>query len=188
MRAADLEAINSATKYPSIPTYHALGDRGSLTDTVTEFAGPVIGTEKIDGTNSRVIGLPDGTWLLGSREELLCAQGDLIGNPAMGIVAALRDFAETAVPDDDVIQVFYLELYGGRITGASKEYTGRRAVGYRLFDLVVLRDYRDVLGEPLAQISRWREAGGQTFATEPELSGAAGRSRLWSRGRARGVP
>ncbi len=31
--------------------------------------------------------LPDASYLLGSREELLCAQGDLIGNPALGIVA-----------------------------------------------------------------------------------------------------
>lgn len=172
VRTADLEAINSATKYPSISTYHQLGDRGSLTDAVTEFHGPVIGTEKVDGTNSRVITLPDGSWLLGSREELLCAKGDLIGNPALGIVAALREFAET-LPVEDVIRVYYLELYGGKITAASKQYTGNRTVGHRLFDMVVLRDYDAVLGMPLAQISAWRESGGQPFAAEAELADAA---------------
>ncbi|WP_328392013.1 RNA ligase family protein [Nocardia sp. NBC_00416] len=178
VRNADLDGLNSATKYPSIPTYHALGERGSLTGAVTEFAGRVIGTEKVDGTNARVIGLPDGTWLLGSREELLCAKGDLIGNPALGIVAALREFAEAAVPDEDVVQVFYVELYGGKITGASAQYTGRRAVGYRMFDLVVLRDYTELFAASRAEISRWRESGGQPFASETDLAAAAHRYGL----------
>src|SRR5687767_1954189 len=90
VRTADLKAINSMTKYPSIPTYHALDPRdGSLLEETIPFSGMVIGTEKIDGTNSRIILLPDGTYLLGSREELLYARGDLIGNPALGIVDAL---------------------------------------------------------------------------------------------------
>lgn len=59
-----------------------------------EFNGPVTLTEKVDGTNSRIIVLPDGSYLIGSREELLYARGDLIGNPALGIVDALRDVAE----------------------------------------------------------------------------------------------
>ncbi|WP_327114675.1 RNA ligase family protein [Nocardia sp. NBC_01730] len=173
LRSADLEAINSATKYPSIPTYHQLGDRGSLTDAVTEFQGPVIGTEKVDGTNARVISLPDGSWLLGSREELLCAKGDLIGNPAQGIVAALREFANTLTPVDGVVRVFYLEVYGGKITAASKQYTGDRAVGYRLFDMMVLRDYEAVSAMPVPEISAWRESGGQPFLAETELAAAA---------------
>ena len=63
----DLEALNSATKYPSIRTYHALGERGSLTEEVTGFHGDVVLSEKIDGSNSRIIRLPDGDWLIGSR-------------------------------------------------------------------------------------------------------------------------
>ncbi|MEV6768866.1 RNA ligase family protein [Nocardia sp. NPDC051030] len=178
VRTADLDALNSATKYPSIQTYHQLGERGSLTDAFTEFRGPVIGTEKVDGSNSRVICLPDGSWLLGSREELLCAKGDLIGNPAQGIVAALREFADALPPVAEAIRVYYLELYGGKITAASKQYTGTRTVGYRLFDMVELRDFQSVLAMPVAAISAWREAGGQPFAPEPELAAAADRSGL----------
>jgi hypothetical protein len=173
VRTADLDAINSATKYPSIPTYHQLGDRGSLTGTAVGFAGPVLGTEKVDGTNSRIIGLPDGSWLLGSREELLCARGDLIGNPAQGIVAALRDLAEALPPSDGTLRVLYLELFGGKVTAASKQYTGERAIGYRLFDMQVLTDWPDLLSRPLAEISAWRESGGGRFVPEAELTAAA---------------
>ncbi|WP_019928826.1 RNA ligase family protein [Nocardia sp. BMG111209] len=173
LRTADLDAINSATKYPSIPTYHGLGERGSLTGAVVEFRGPVLGTEKVDGTNSRIIALPDGSWLLGSREELLCARGDLIGNPAQGIVSALRDLADAMPPADGVVRVLYLELFGGKVTAASKQYTGERAVGFRLFDMVVLREWANLFTRPLAEISAWRESGGQPFAAEPELTTTA---------------
>ncbi|MCX4097383.1 RNA ligase family protein [Nocardia sp. alder85J] len=173
VRTADLDAINSATKYPSIPTYHGLGERGALTAGVVEFRGPVVGTEKVDGTNSRVIGLPDGSWLLGSREELLCARGDLIGNPAQGIVAALRDLAEALPPADAVVRVLYLEVYGGKVTAASKQYTGERGVGYRLFDMVVLSEWDELSRRSAAELSAWRESGGQRFATEDELTAAA---------------
>src|SRR3954470_23466594 len=70
VRTVDLRTVNSVTKYPSIPTYHELDPRnGGLLDTCVSFDGTVIGTEKVDGTNSRIILLPDGAWLLGSREE-----------------------------------------------------------------------------------------------------------------------
>jgi len=50
----DLAKLNSLTKYPSILTYHALGDKGILQETVqVPFDGRVIGTEKVDGTNRR---------------------------------------------------------------------------------------------------------------------------------------
>ncbi|MVU76935.1 hypothetical protein GPX89_06710 [Nocardia sp. ET3-3] len=173
VRAANLEAINSATKYPSIQTYHQLGEKGSLTETVTAFTGPVIGTEKIDGTNARIVLLPDGSWLLGSREELLHARGDLIANPALGIVAALRELAESLSAVEDRVRVYFLELYGGKVTAASTQYTGERSVGYRLFDVLELRDVEAILDQPVARISAWRESGGQYFLPEPELLDAA---------------
>src|SRR5262249_26329407 len=89
-RAVDLVKLNSMTKYPSIPTYHLLGEKGALLDERVAFAGRVLGSEKVDGTNGRVIFLPDGCWIVGSREELLLARGDLIGNPALGIADALK--------------------------------------------------------------------------------------------------
>lgn len=175
VRTADLAALNSMTKYPSIPTYHTLDQKnGGLLETTVAFTGPVIGTEKVDGTNARVVSLPDGSFLLGSREELLYAKGDLIGNPALGIVAALRDFAEALPPvTEDVVRVHYLEVYGGKVTAASKQYTGSRAVGFRMFDLAVVPDYREVMALAPERLSAWRDRGGQSFAAEHALLAAA---------------
>jgi hypothetical protein len=76
------------TKYPSIPTYHTLGEKGTLLEETVSFEGEVILTEKVDGTNARIILLPDGSFILGSREELLYASLDegAMGR-AEGIVA-----------------------------------------------------------------------------------------------------
>lgn len=178
VRVADLGALNSMTKYPSIPTYHTLDPKnGNLIDGETvAFAGAVLGTEKVDGTNARIISLPDGSFILGSREELLYARGDLIGNPAQGIVAALRDVAATLAPvDGDVVRVHFLEVYGGKVTAASKQYTGSKTVGFRLFDLAVIADHLAIMARDPASISTWRDSGGQPFVAEDELSAAAAR-------------
>ncbi|NUT04037.1 MAG: hypothetical protein HOV76_11200 [Hamadaea sp.] len=159
------------TKYPSIPTYHSLDPRnGRLLDEAVRFASVVVGTEKVDGTNSRIILLPDGTYLLGSREELLYAQGDLIGNPALGIVDALRPIADNlpAVEDDHIV-VYYLEVYGGKVTAASKQYTGGKRIGYRLFDVAVIGDYQEMSGWDSQRVAAWRDAGGQQFLGETTL-------------------
>lgn len=167
-----LQKVNSATKYPSIETYHQIGDRGRLDSALT--LGPygdyerVIGTEKVDGSNSRVILLPcelphicgpaDGElepefhMLYGSREELLHADGDMVFNPMNGIVPALRDIARsirtqfdsTFVPylTDSLNEmdavVFYFETYGVRGNGEYKNYSKVGAAGYRLFDIAVI--------------------------------------------------
>lgn len=172
LRSVDLRAINSLTKYPSIPTYHALDPRnGGLLDEVTSFTGPVIATEKVDGTNARIIQVPGGDWLLGSREELLYARGDLIGNPSQGIVAALQAVAEALPPvTADVIKVNFLELYGGRVGAAAKQYTSDPArFGWRLFDQMELPDPAARLSWPAERIAKWREDGGQPFADEAAL-------------------
>jgi hypothetical protein len=174
VRTADLRALNSLTKYPSIPTYHQLDPRnGGLLDEVVPFAGPVIGTEKVDGTNARMVLLPDGSWLLGSREELLHARGDLIFNPSQGIVAALKPVVEALPPiGADEIRVYYVELYGGKIGAASKQYTSDPARhGWRLFDVAVLPDYAEQLTWPAERISAWREGGGQPYLHEEALAG-----------------
>jgi hypothetical protein len=168
----DLNALNSATKYPSIPTYHALGERGSLLEEPVVFDGDVVLTEKIDGTNSRIILMPGGDWFLGSREELLTARGDRVHNPALGIVDALRDLADRIkVEDENLITVFYLETYGGRIGGQARQYTGDGTVGFRMFDLASIP--MEVVGWDRARISAWRDAGGQSFANEDALQRAA---------------
>lgn len=171
-RDFDLRKLNSATKYPSIPTYHSLGERGMLLDEHVPFGDlEILLTEKVDGTNSRIILMPDGCYLIGSREELLHARGDLIHNPALGIVDTLKPVAariqENFTPAQDVITTIYLETYGGKTTSAAKQYTSRKEFGYRLFDIseVTIGDTQ----RPVEEISRWRENGGQNFADEATL-------------------
>ncbi|MEM6644736.1 MAG: RNA ligase family protein [Bacteroidota bacterium] len=181
LRAADLGQLNSLTKYPSIPTYHALDPaNGSLTEAPVVFDGPVVLTEKIDGTNARIICLPGGAYLIGSRGELLLAKGDLIGNPALGIVEALRDVADAVAADHDeeAIVVYFGEVYGGKVTQASKQYTGERRVGFRLFDVARIANYADLLRQPRAAISQWRESGGQAYVDEETLQATAERHGL----------
>jgi hypothetical protein len=86
MRISDLSAdelrkLNSATQYPSILTYHVLGQRGRLTEARTadfrdEARTDVIVTEKIDGTNARIILPPRG------------AGSALVGSPPRGAAPA----------------------------------------------------------------------------------------------------
>ncbi len=178
-RTTDLRRLNSATKYPSIATYHALGEKGRLLpDHVDLGDQPLVLTEKVDGTNSRIILMPDGAYLIGSREELLHAKGDLIHNPAMGIVDALRSFADSLVeirsPAPDVITTIYVETYGGKTTAAAKQYTGERRIGFRLFDVSIV-PIGQIYSTP-EQISAWRESGGQSFFSETQLADFAAES------------
>lgn len=169
-----LAALNSATKYPSIPTHHALDPKnGGLLEEPTVYDGDVILTEKVDGTNGRIVLLPDGDYFIGSREELLHASGDRIHNPALGIVDALRPLADRLKPRDEhrQILVFFLEVYGHKIGGAARQYTGSGLTSYRLFDIACLLP--DVLDWDRAQISSWREGGGQRFCDEGTLRRAA---------------
>lgn len=54
-----LSYLNSMTKYPSIPTYHKLNEKGILTaERNVIFDEPVFATEKIDGTNARILLIP----------------------------------------------------------------------------------------------------------------------------------
>lgn len=177
----DLDKVNSLTKYPPIPTYHKIDPRdGSLLEepSVT-FVDDVIATEKVDGVNSRMIFLPDGTYLLGSREEVLYAQGDLIVNPVFGLVEQLRAGAEAiaAGPQEvisDCIVVTHLELYGGQVGPASKQYSSDREVfGWRLFDVAIVEDWEEKLAWSPERIAAWRNGGGQWFADEEMLTETA---------------
>lgn len=171
LRTTDLRKLNSLTKYPSIPTHHALDPKnGGLLEEPTLYEGPVIGTEKVDGTNGRIILLPDGQWLIGSREDLLTARGDIVHNPALGIVDALRPVAERAATigagEFGEILVFFLEVYGFKQLPAWKHY-GSGKPAFRLFDVVAVLD--DMLAWEVERIASWRQSGGQNFASESGL-------------------
>ncbi|MFI1312477.1 RNA ligase family protein [Streptomyces albidoflavus] len=165
--ALDLAALNSATKYPPIPTYHEI-NRGTLLDHTVPFHGDVVLTEKVDGTNVRVVVLPGGDYAIGSREDLLHARGDRIVNPKDPTVPALRSVADRLTAPDTGIRAYFFEVFGDKIGKASRQYTGTRAVGYRLFDVAVLD--AAVLELPRPVISTWRENGGQQFLSEDDLA------------------
>jgi hypothetical protein len=177
IRRIDLDKLNSLTKYPSIVTLHTLADKGALQEAVqVPFAGRVLGTEKVDGTNTRLIFCPDRSVVVGSREDLLWERRDLIGNPAMGIVAAVRDavqglYERACRPGR--IAVYYVEVYGRSIGGAARQYTAEGRVGFRLFDAVLVEEYEELLTWPTERIARWRDEGGQKYLDADRLAEAA---------------
>ncbi|AEM88963.1 RNA ligase family protein [Streptomyces violaceusniger] len=183
-----LEVINSLTKYPSIPTYHALGERGRLADEATPFTGPVTLTEQVDGAGTRIILSADGDYIIGSREHLLHARGDRVAPsvpPGKDIVDALHTLAEelTSPPATGMrvrhasgIRVYYLEVYGSNIGAANKQYTAGGQIGIRLFDVAEIP--QDMLNATKAEAASWREGGGQTFADENTLLALAGQDNI----------
>lgn len=195
-----LAILNSLTKYPSILTYHKLGEKGRLLPerNWSPSDSQVILTEKVDGTNSRVIFLPPGKFvfggvrlnsqqtplecLIGSREEILHNVGDFIYNPEMAIVETLlasnvlrrQGFLMDRFGnfrDCHSVVVLYLEVFGQNIGRASKEYA-RLSRGVRLFDIATIP--LDVINEHLklhvSDAANWRDSGGQTFIPHDLLS------------------
>lgn len=172
MNKYGIDKLNTLTKYPSILTYHNLGEKGSLLESLVEdkdFSSyeECYITEKIDGTNARII--YDGNdYIIGSREELLYAKGDRFGNPQLNIVNTIKDVADRIVSSSfggfkihDGIIVLYGEVYGGNVTQASKQYTVDKTFGFRIFDVANID--LNILEEPIDKISSWREHGGQGF-------------------------
>lgn len=169
----DLGKLNSMTKYPSILTYHALGDKGVLQETVQiPFEGRIIGTEKVDGTNTRLIFCPDQSVLVGSREDLLWERRDLIGNPAMGIVDAVKETVHRLVETlcrPERIGVYFVEVFGRNIGSGAKNYTRIGKVGFRLFDVVLIENFDELFDWPADKIAHWRDNGGQQYIEADRL-------------------
>lgn len=170
--------LNSATKYPSIETYHVMVGKGRLSEELGPFEGvapddQVWLTEKINGTNGRIVLLPGKDYFIGQREELIHARGDRVLNLAHGIVPELLPVAERLVENYPVtaIEVFFFEVYGGKITGASKQYSRTGGTGHRLFDHAVIGTA--ILDWNREDISRWRESGGQSFHEVKDMQAIA---------------
>ena len=164
-----LRSLNSATKYPAIPTYHTLGNRGRLTEDVLKFDGPVLMTEKMDGANGRIVKDSTGDWLIGARENFLTAKGDRIYTPTEHIVEVLGDIADKLISPTDGYLAYYIEVYGGNIGAAGKQYTAdKETFSYRMFDIAHIP--ADVVTWPVENIALWREGGGQDFLPEAELN------------------
>lgn len=175
--AIDMAAINSATKYGSIETYHKLASNKLTEELNFTFEGNVILTEKVDGTNGRLIVMPDGDYFIGSRKEILYAKGDRRIDPTESIVETMLPLAKAMVTetrrtvDGQWVTVFYGEVYGGKIGPAGKQYTSVGATGFRLFDIAYIP--MEVLAWPRPNIALWRDGGGQKFANEATLQRAA---------------
>jgi hypothetical protein len=171
----DIDKINSMTEYPSILTYHTMGEKGCLTEeTSTTFVrDDFFITEKIDGTNTRIVLLvshgENVDYLIGSRGDILYARGDRVYNQTLGIVENLVPIAEgisrnVTSCDWYGVVIVYGELYGGKINGC-KEYTKNNQFGWRLFDIayIEMRQYIEQLKSPIQSIASWRNHGGQPF-------------------------
>jgi hypothetical protein len=173
IREIDIAKLNTLTKYPSIPTYHKLGDKGILLDeTNVKFDSDelVYLTEKIDGTNARIVLLPNGDYLIGSRDNFLTYSGDVIANPSLSIVDTLSDIVKklNGVQHEGII-VLYLEVYGGKIGGQSKQYTTEFNTGARLFDSQVIDVYDELLKLEISQIASWRDNNHQAWISPQYL-------------------
>ena len=161
-----VDKLNTLTKYPSIMTYHNLGEKGCLVESFVDnetFAScdNCYITEKIDGTNARII-FDENDYVIGSREELLFAKGDRFGNLQLNIVNTIKSIADQLINSTvETIRVLYGEVYGGNITQASKQYTIDKSFGFRIYDVANIN--LSILDEPLEKISAWREHGGQDF-------------------------
>lgn len=176
-----LRALDSATKYPAIPTYHTLDKSRRKSPLLDEdpisFTGPVWGYEKVDGSNGRIVLLPENSgWLIGSRDELLTAVGDLVVRDSLGIVAALSSVAERlANHQRDVIVTAYLEVYGQQ-GEARTQYGDTTVSGARLFDVSLVPAW--MLNREVEAVARWRDYGGQQWLNEDDLDDFAEKQQV----------
>ena len=134
-----LPTINSLTKFPSIPTYHDLQKDGTLGPDHVQFPleQQVHVTEKINGVNARIIQFPGGPWIIGSREDLLTARGDLIRPVAHSIPEQLIPVAQRiAMHFGSTIRVYYFEVHGRDTVKAGAHY----GAGWRLIDVCHIND------------------------------------------------
>lgn len=173
----DLRKLNSITKYPSILTYHQLADseRNGLKEELVETSkfddNEMLNVyEKIDGENARIVLIGDGTsvdYFIGSRQELLFAKGDRIGNPYGNIAEYFSPIADELVKKfkgSTGLVAIYFESYGGK-TAKSKQYTNDRTQYGRVFDIFELSqvELEEVLAMDLSKIASWRDNGGQPY-------------------------
>ncbi len=168
------DKINTLTKYPSILTLHQLGEKGRLTNELTTPINDekMFATEKIDGTNVRLI-CYDSEYLIGAREFILHHSNDLYYDNTQGIVDGLRTL-QINIPKTKQFTVIYGEFYGGKISSNSKWY-GQDKHGFRVFDVAVYSDL-SILDMSQQDISKWREREtengiiyGQHFLTRNEI-------------------
>lgn len=174
---------NSLTKYPSIETYHKMGERGCLSDELTmqlPSDTELFVSEKVDGRNTRILILNDD-YIIGSREDWIYAKGDRaipIGEQMK--VNFLKNIADRILEDHadviepDTLYCIYGELYGSKIQKIWHHYTkANDEFGFRMFDVWKMEEssFNQLLGESTEDsASGWREQNRQPWMSEEELS------------------
>lgn len=180
-----IDKLMSMVKYPSILTYHDLGDRGTLLPSLVNNKSfskleRVYITEKVDGSNSFICfstnpwGIVDD-YFIGSRTEPLYFYGDrMVVNKSQGIAEHLIDKANSIVDNTlpghsgwpaNSLLVIYGETYGGNINGY-KQYVTSDKYGFRVFDVAIFdsETCNSVLSKTRDAIATWRESDNQPFA------------------------
>lgn len=180
----NLDKFNSMTKYPSILTYHQLGEKGRLLPEL-QFQLPcgttIHGTEKVDGTNARltmILETEGYDFLIGSREEWFTAMGDRIYNNNLGIVDAIQygldaeekvetlcTYMESGITGLPMgVYTIHGEVYGGNIN-SYKQYTKTKTMGFRVFDIsyISIGFCEELIERPIEAVAHWRDNGGQKF-------------------------
>jgi hypothetical protein len=151
-----------------------LGERGRLTNelTTTIEGEKLYATEKIDGTNVRII-CYGSEYLIGAREFILHHSDDLYFDNAQGIVEGIKNL-NIKIPYVEQFTVIYGEFYGGKTSANSKWY-GQEKNGFRVFDIAIYNDL-SILDLSLPEISKWRETEtsngiiyGQNFITRSQM-------------------
>lgn len=167
--------FNSLTKYPSIMTYHKM-EKGCLSEELT-FPNKencmLRVTEKIDGTNTRIIILNDD-YVIGSRDEFIYAKGDrVIASHNLNHVLFMKKYVEELLSknclEKDTIYCIYGELFGSHIQKSWKRYTLKDEddFEYRIFDIWTMNIdsfeelYENIIDANAAQ--NWRENNKQPW-------------------------
>ncbi len=184
----NLAKLNCMTKYPSIETYHKLGDRGRLTEQRNhEWPDEAVYvTEKVDGCNARMIFLPGRNmpWLIGSREELVAASSDVVWNSTLNIASTLLGpnapkpwMLPPSLLEDGYIFVAYFEVYGHKATPHWKEYASEEDLPFgalfRLLDATFFQHGWLNNFDSLEEVARVRDNDGAVFIVEDRLDGYA---------------
>lgn len=170
---------NSLTKYPSIPTYHTMKE-GILLDSITnrliDSNTKVYITEKIDGTNTRIL-VYNNDYIIGSREDWFYAKGDRVFPSSVKGFAFISKVAEqilaTKKLKPNTLYCIYGELYGTDIQKTWTHYTSSKdSFDYRIFDVWSMG--KSAFSEMSDNItandaSNWRENNSQPWLNVEEL-------------------
>ena len=167
-----IDKVNSITEYPSILTYHKLGDKGTLLNELyneNRFNKneELEVTEKIDGTNMRLI-ISNSDYFIGTRSKIVYAKGDrIINDPAVEVV--LKDckyLIDSFIGDrliDNNIYVIYGEVYGYNICDGSKVYCSVNNSEHRKFRVFDVKAFpclklEEILDRSIEDVSRYKDS------------------------------